>query len=65
MGIRRGRIELFRDDQLMVALPDLKIIAGPLERFGIRPGLVDERTGRGTRPNDPRREPALAGGPDA
>ena len=43
MGIRRGRIELFHDDQLVVALPDLKIIARTLERFGVAPGPVDER----------------------
>ena len=43
MGIRRGRIELFHDDQLVVALPDLKIIASTLERFGVAPGPVDER----------------------
>jgi hypothetical protein len=38
MGTRRGRIELFHDDQLVVALPGLKIIASTLERFGVRPG---------------------------
>jgi hypothetical protein len=43
MGIRRGRIELFHDDQLVVALPDLKIIASTLERFGVRSGPADER----------------------
>jgi hypothetical protein len=43
MGVRRGRIELFHDDQLVVALPDLKIIASALERFGVRTGPVDER----------------------
>jgi hypothetical protein len=43
MGVKRGRVELFHDDQLVVALPDLKIIASTLGRFGVRPGPVDER----------------------
>ena len=43
MAVRRGRIELFPDDQLVVALPDLKIIASTLERFGVRPGPAGER----------------------
>jgi hypothetical protein len=32
MGIRCGRIELFHDDQLVVARPDLTVIASTLER---------------------------------
>jgi hypothetical protein len=54
MGIRRGRIELLHDDQLVVALPDLKIIASTLERFGARPGPARSTSG-----------PSPAGTPDA
>jgi len=41
MAIRRGRFEVFHDDQLVVALPDLDLVTQALSRLGVRIGPVD------------------------
>ncbi|HUK73302.1 MAG TPA: S8/S53 family peptidase [Streptosporangiaceae bacterium] len=47
MSIAFGRVERFHDDQLVVALPDLEIVAKALDRLGVRQGLPDRNAALG------------------
>jgi membrane-anchored mycosin MYCP len=47
MGIARGQVEKFHDDQLVVALPDLHVITTALNRFGVRLGPIDRNAALG------------------
>jgi membrane-anchored mycosin MYCP len=41
MGIKRGRIETFHDDQLVIALPDLAVVTKILHELGVQLGPID------------------------
>jgi membrane-anchored mycosin MYCP len=41
MAIRHGMVETFHDDQLVVALPDLRTVTGALHRLGVRWGKTE------------------------
>ena len=44
MAIRRGHVEVFHDDQVVVALPGLNIVAQSLSRLGVTRGPVERNT---------------------
>ena len=41
MGIKRGRIETFNDDELVIALPDLPVVTKILAELGVQTGSID------------------------
>jgi membrane-anchored mycosin MYCP len=41
MAMYRGRVEAFHDDQLVVALPDLRVVTQVLADLGVRCGPID------------------------
>ena len=41
MGIKRGRIETFNDDELVIALPDLAVVTKTLADLGVQLGPID------------------------
>jgi len=47
MAIRRGRVEVFHDDQLVVALPDLDTVAQTLMRLGVGVGSIERSAALG------------------
>ena len=42
MAIYRGRVEAFHDDQLIVAIPELRVVTQGLTELGVRWGAIDE-----------------------
>jgi membrane-anchored mycosin MYCP len=45
MAIRRGHVEVFHDDQIVVAQPDVDIVTQSLTRLGVVLGPVEENAG--------------------